>query len=176
MIKTIKKQKSISQELKALYKKWPDIRRFMKTLSCNSTDAEDIFQEALLIYSRKISEPDFTLTVEPFHYVKNTCKFLWYNQARKERKILKTEISENIADYENDWFQKEMKLKSIEDAILKIGKQCQELLKMFYGLGKSMIEIAKKLDFRNDKVAKVQKYRCINKVKDIIQSQESQTH
>ena len=81
-------------------------------------------------------------------------------------------MHENFQEYEDDWFQKEMKLRTIEDALLKIGKQCQELLQLFYGAGMSMVDIAKKLGLRNDKVVKSQKYRCINKVKDVIRSQE----
>ncbi|MNF17679.1 hypothetical protein D3C80_2213310 [compost metagenome] len=45
---------------------------------------------------------------------------------------------------------------------------------MFYGLGWNMVEIAKKLDFRNDKVAKAQKYRCIQKAKDLVQEAQLQ--
>ncbi|MCH2224820.1 MAG: sigma-70 family RNA polymerase sigma factor [Crocinitomicaceae bacterium] len=163
-----------AEQLKALYKKWPDVKRYLKTYGCSSTDAEDLFQEALLIYIRKIEDPTFELTVAPFHYVKNTCKYLWYNQARKEGKKQKTEIHENIADIEDDdWFQKEMKLQRIEHAISKIGKQCQEILKLFYGKSWSMSEIAKKVGLRNDKVVKAQKYRCINKVKDQVNEEHN---
>ena len=163
----------VNDSLKTLYKKWPDIKRFLKTVGCKTTDAEDIFQEALLIYSRKVAEPDFVLTVEPFHYVKNTCKFLWYNQARKEGKHQKTELHENFAEQEDDWFQKELKLRSIETALSKIGEKCQQLLQLFYGLGWNMVDIAKKLDLRNDKVAKAQKYRCINKVKNLVRPEST---
>ncbi|MFT5725744.1 MAG: DNA-directed RNA polymerase specialized sigma24 family protein [Bacteroidia bacterium] len=124
---------------KELYDSWPDIKRFMKTVGCGSTDAEDIFQEALLIFMRKLEDPSFELTVAPFHYVKNTCKLLWYNQARKQAKHQKIELDENVAELDDDWFQKELKLRSVEDAISKIGAQCQDLLKMFYGLGKSKV-------------------------------------
>lgn len=55
----------------------------------------------------------------------------------------------------------------MEKALTQIGKKCQELLELFYGFGKSMAEIAKKLDFRNEKVAKAQKYKCIQKAKEI---------
>lgn len=167
-----KDQIEINKELKSLYKKWPDIKRFMRTIGCKRTDAEDIFQEALLIYTRKLNDVNFELTVEPFHYVKNTCKFLWYNQARKAKHVQKTELHENFAEFEDDWFQKEMKLRSIETALSKIGKQCQDLLKLFYGFGWNMVDIAKKLGMRNDKVAKAQKYRCINKVKDQLRSEQ----
>ncbi len=162
-----------SQMLRDLYRKWPDIKRHLKTLGCSATDAEDIFQEALLIFMRKLEDPAFELTVQPFFYVKNTCKFLWYNLSRKESKHRKVELSDNFAEFEGEWFQKEMKLRSIESALSRIGKQCQELLKRFYGLGESMSDIARKLGLRNDKVAKVQKYRCITKVKDLIRESET---
>lgn len=158
----------INSELRSLYKKWPDVKRFLKSKGCNSTDAEDIFQEALLIFTRKLDEPDFELTVAPFHYVKNTCKFLWYNQNRKEGKHRQTELHENFSEEENEWILNELKLRSIENAMSKIGKQCQQLLQMFYGLGYSFDDIAKRIGIRNGKVAKTQKYRCILKVKEIV--------
>lgn len=164
----IKTEQEINQELKVLYKKWPAIRSFLKEIGCTQ-QAEDIFQEALLIYHRRLLEPGFQLTVEPFHFVKNTCKFLWYNQSRKDSKMKFSEINEGaVADNEDSWWEKEQLIQSTENAVAKIGEKCQQLIKLFYGLKQSMEEIAKKLDFRNAKVAKAQKYRCIQKVKDIL--------
>ena len=165
----------IDETLKSLYKKWPDIKRYLKSKGCDPVDADDIFQEALLIFVRKTEEPNFELTVAPFHYVKNTCKFLWYNQSRKQAKNLKVEVPENLEDFEGDWFAKEMKLQQIESAISQIGAQCQQILRLFYGLGLSMVEVAKKLGIRNGGVAKTQKYRCLNKLKDIVRSNNSVT-
>lgn len=94
---------------------------------------------------------------------------MWYNQSRKEGKNRQTELHENFSEEENDeWILNELKLRSIEKAMSQIGKQCQQLLQMFYGLGLSMSDIAKKIGLRNDKVAKVQKFRCITKVKEIV--------
>ncbi|MFT5858817.1 MAG: RNA polymerase sigma factor (sigma-70 family) [Flavobacteriaceae bacterium] len=172
----VKSSRSSSSELVALYKKWPDIKRYLRSIGCPSADAEDIFQEALLVYSRKKADPTFTLTVAPFHYVKSTCKFIWYNQSRKEAKHQKVELSDQNAEIIDDqWFQKEMKLQLIEKALSKLGKQCQELLQLFYGKGWSMVDIAKKIGLRNDKVAKVQKYRCLAKAKDEVRKLQSQS-
>ncbi len=157
------------EQLRKLYAKWPDIKRYLRGLGCPGEDAEDIFQEALLIFVRKMEDPQFELTVEPIYYVKNTCKFLWYNQARKQAKHPVGELNEQfLVEEDQGWWEKELKLKSIEQALSKIGKQCQELLQRFYGLGESMVDIAKKLGLRNDKVAKAQKYRCMTKVKEVI--------
>jgi len=163
---------TMQQELKQLYRKWPDIRRYLKTLGCDSVSAEDIFQEALLIYVRKRESSEFELTVEPFFYVRNTCKLLWYNQARKEQKQPSTELHENIEATEDLWFEKEMKIREVESTLGKLGTQCQELLQLFYGLGWNMVDIAKKIGLRNDKVAKAQKYRCLQKAKELIREQE----
>jgi RNA polymerase sigma factor (sigma-70 family) len=150
-----------------MYKKFPEMKRFLATLGCTNSDAEDIFQEALLIYSRKRNDESFVLTVEPIYFVKNVCKLLWFNQTRKNNNKHSVEIDEDLVQIESSsWFQKEMKLQRIETAIEKIGKQCQELLHLFYGLGWNMVEIAKKIGLRNEKVAKAQKYRCIQKAKE----------
>lgn len=154
-------------EIYSLYKKWPDIKRYLRSLGCNATDAEDIFQEALVIFSRKRTDPDFVLTVEPFHYVKNTCKFIWYNQSRKESKHRTSELTEGISEDSDDaWFEKEQQLLLIEKALQRLGEKCQQLLQLFYGKGWSMTAIAEKIGLRNDKVAKAQKYRCLTKAKE----------
>lgn len=166
--------KNIQQELKQLYRKWPDVRKFLKTLGCDSLSAEDIFQEALLIYVRKRESSDFELTVEPFFYVRNTCKLLWYNQARKEQKNGTTELQMELPAQEDQWMEKEMKIREVESTLGKLGAQCQELLQLFYGLGWNMVDIAKKIGLRNDKVAKAQKYRCLQKAKELINENELQ--
>lgn len=158
--------------LKELYRKWPIIRRHLKSFGCMGSNAEDIFQEALLILCRKMEDSSFKLDVDALHFVKSTCKFLWYNQNRKEQKQHTSELDRDVEQINEDWLEKENQLTKIEEAILSIGKQCQEILKLFYGKSMSMELIAQKVGLRNEKVAKAQKYRCIQKVKDLIQKEK----
>lgn len=163
-------------ELKALYRKWPDIRRFLFTLGCTKNDAEDVFQEALVIYLRKLEQPGFELTVDPFFYVRNTCKLLWYNQSRKQGKQQTFALETDVAQLDDDWFGKEMQLRIVESTLTQLGKQCQQLLQLFYGLGWNMTDIAQKLGMRNDKVAKAQKYRCLQKAKELVHANEAESN
>jgi len=162
--------KTQKKELMRLYKKWPDIKRYLRSKGCLPSDAEDIFQEALIIFTRKCQEKDFQLDVAPFHFVKGICKFLWYNQSRKNKPT--KEIKEDLIELsiDEDWLQKEQQFKKMEDVINSIGEKCKELLTSFYGLGLSMTKIAEKLGLRNDKVAKAQKYRCLQKAKELAMS------
>jgi RNA polymerase sigma factor (sigma-70 family) len=168
-------QDELKKQLKELYKKWPELKRFLSGLGCNSSNAEDIFQEALVIYVRKKEDPSFVLTVAPFFYVRNTCKLLWYNQSRRNGKQATFELEQDVVALDDDWFQKEMKLSIIEKAIQQLGEQCRQILQLFYGAGTAMTEIAKKVGLRNEKVAKAQKYRCLQKAKENAQALEVQT-
>lgn len=165
-----KQESEIRIELKALYKRWPEVRRFLSTIGCNANNAEDIFQEALVIFIRKKEDPTFILTVEPFFYVRNTCKLLWYNQARKEGKNPTFALEQDVIDQNDDWFKKESQLRRIENAIQLLGEQCRQILKLFYGAGIAMSEIAKKVGLRNEKVVKAQKYRCLQKAKEKVRA------
>ena len=51
-----------------------------------------------------------------------------------------------------------------------IGQQCQEILQLFYGLGWSMVDIANKIGLRNENVVRVQKFRCIQKAKELAEA------
>lgn len=169
MEKTIYDSQEIKQELTVLYKYFPEVKRLLRTFGCDGLTAEDLFQEALIIYLRKKNDPDFEFQLAPIHFIKQTCKLLWYNESRKEQKYGTATLEVDPEAIPDSWMEKELQYKQMESALSKIGKQCKELLHLFYGLGWNMVDIAKKLDFRNDKVAKAQKYRCIQKAKDLVQ-------
>lgn len=161
---------SQKREIKQLYKHFPMVRNLLSSLGCDKETAEDLFQEALIIYINRKKDTAFKFELEPIHFVKQTSKLLWYNEARKRQKQVDTIIPSE--ELEEDWFQKEMLHQQLEKAISKLGDQCKELLQLFYGFGNSMAEIAEKLHFRNEQVAKSQKYRCLQKAKDLVKEQE----
>ncbi|MNJ83172.1 RNA polymerase sigma factor [compost metagenome] len=164
----------VQKELSVLYKHFPEVKRLLRSFGCDGLTAEDIFQESLIIYLRKKNDPDFDFQLAPIHFIKQTCKLLWYNAARKAQKQGTSSLEFDLEEIPDSWMEKELQYKQLETALSKIGKQCKELLHLFYGLGWNMVEIAKKLDFRNDKVAKAQKYRCIQKAKDLVQEAQLQ--
>ncbi len=162
-------QHSIQKEINLLYKQFKEVKGLLRTLGCDSVTAEDIFQEALIIYLRRKEEPGFEFTQDPIYYIKNTCKYLWFSQSRKAQKMPSSDLSEDIGEAESNWIEKEIHFKALEKALTRIDEKCRELLHLFYGLGWNMVDIAKKIGLRNDKVAKAQKYRCIQKAKELVQ-------
>ncbi len=173
MEKPFYNSQEIKKELAVLYKYFPEVKRLLRTFGCDALTAEDLFQEAIIIYLRKKNDPAFEFQLAPIHFIKQTCKLLWFNAARKGQKYGAGTLEADVEEVSDSWIERELQYKQLESALTKIGKQCKELLHLFYGLGWNMADIAKKLDLRNDKVAKAQKYRCIQKAKEFVQEAQS---
>ena len=47
----------------------------------------------------------------------------------------------------------------------RTGKKCMDLLQAFYYEKASMSELSERFDFRNERSATVQKYKCLEKVR-----------
>src|SRR5258705_11058735 len=68
-----------------LYKHFPMIRKSVLSNGGNAQDAEDIFQEALIILCRKAKDPGFKLTAQLSTYLFSVRRFLWKDELKKRK-------------------------------------------------------------------------------------------
>jgi len=143
-------------------------------------DAEDIYQEALIILIRKVQSADFVLTSSLNTYLYSICRFLWSERLRKKNKNIEVELEKvEPALSENELellSKKETENTLAEKAFQQLGEKCKQLLLLFYFKKQAMKDIALKLKFSSEKVAKNQKYRCIEKAKENLQLLKSSGH
>jgi RNA polymerase sigma factor (sigma-70 family) len=147
-----------------LYAYFSVIQKWLIVNGCEKNQTQDIFQQALLVLCEKCQDPKFELTSSIETYLFSVSKFVWYNQARKERKESASDISELELEASNDFDalqEKESKLDYAFKALELISKQCKTILQLFYLKKKSMAEIAREFNFKSEKVAKSQKYKCL---------------
>ncbi len=165
---------SRSKALDRLYKSFPSIERFVVGNGGTNEEAKDIFQEGLVIFIQKASSPQFELTSAISTYLYSVCKYLWYDHLRKQKFRTDVQPEElNIpSSYEHDvvdHVNKENKFKVLDDVFPLLGDRCIELLKRFYYQKMSMKEIASDMGYNNDKIAKNQKYKCLEKARKLAQ-------
>lgn len=154
--------------VKGLYGYFSVIRKYIVANNGTKEDAEDVFQDALVVLFNKINAGEFQLTSSLDTYLFSVCKNLWFEQLRRLKKQNEIRPQSEISIPENEISVSEAEHKTILalKAIEQLGEKCKELLHLFYNKKLSMAEIAGKLGFSTERVAKNQKYRCIEKARE----------
>ena len=168
IIELLKSEKRNKAFLK-LYKNYSQVEKMIVSKGGSKEDAKDIFQEALIVFYEKVNRTDFELTSTISTYLYSVCRFLWKDQLIKRKGKETEDLSFEFSSEEETEFQaavdREEKYKQLESVITQIGEKCLELLKLFYYQGFKMAEIAKKVGLKSEKIAKNQKYKCLEKAK-----------
>ena len=163
LIKDSKHDKAI----KALFKFFPSVRKIVKQYKGNQQDAEDIFQEGLIIFYQKVELSDFVLTSSVQTYLVAICKNLMREKQRKQARFSSSEINFEIEESEYDEAQ-ESKFLLIEETLKKLGEKCMQILQLYYFDKRSMNEIATKLEYTSVNSAKNQKYKCLERARKMV--------
>jgi RNA polymerase sigma factor (sigma-70 family) len=152
-----------------LYGLYPKIEALIVSKGGQKQDASDVFQEALIILNRNLEKSDFKLTSSFYTYLYSVSRFIWKDT---QKKFSKQELH-NLNNIEIEHFHsvlEEKKYQLAENAFLELGNRCQELLQLFYHKAMSFKDIANVMQFKSEKIAKNQKYKCLTKAKDIFKS------
>jgi DNA-directed RNA polymerase specialized sigma24 family protein len=106
-------------------------------------------------------------------------KKIWLYQLRKDKRmpVADSEIEEtaDLGDM-TVYMEREKQLQQMESVLRGMGDKCRNLLEMFYFLKLDMRTIAEKLKFRNDKVAKAMKYKCLEQARQLIKQYKHEGH
>lgn len=148
-----------------LYQNYHSVQKFITLNNGSEEEAKDVFQEALYILYITISKPDFSLTSSINTYLIAICKNLWFENLRKKKMIVKIEESSDLEIREV--IQEEEKFKKLDLILQQIGEKCLKILKLYYYEKKTMEEIASSLNFQNEHVARTQKYKCMEKAREM---------
>ncbi len=150
----------------------PTIFYFVAQNGGTDEDAEDVFQEGIrrMFFNIKNKEFEKRSALKTYLYV--ICRNVWISQLRKKnkwrdvRKML--EAGKNSVKSPHQLLEhKEMK-EQVEQITSVLTEVCRKVLKL-WTLGYSMKEIAQKVGYKNDGVAKKKKRLCLQKLMQEVQ-------
>lgn len=166
--------KENDQGLKILYQQFfPMISHLVQRNSGGLEDVEDLFQDGILVLFNQIKKGDLELTCKLRTYFYSICRNLWLNKLNQKKVAVV-----DIQDHESFIIIEPTIFKSIEineekEAMLKLlshlGEDCQKLLLYFYYERIQMKEIALRMNFANDQVARNKKVKCLKKLSSIME-------
>ncbi len=147
-----------------LYKFYPSVEYFLKMNGASKEEALDVYQDALYILCKKAKEKDFKLSAQLSTYLFSVSKYIWKESLiKKNRMVPFTMEAHEIVD--ETLIVEEEKASVAEKALASIGEKCFEILKAFYHEKLNMNLIAEAFGFANEKSARNQKYKCLEKAK-----------
>lgn len=157
--------------LKAIYKNFAGrITSHILKYGGTREDAKDVFQDALIIILQQAQSPDFQLTSQFYTYLFGICNLVFKAKRRKKSNQTVTITEEatlrDSFDIEKEITQRERD-KIYKRNFGKLGEFCQQLLQLFFKK-KNMTEIAEALNLKNEHTARTRKYRCQEKLKELM--------
>jgi RNA polymerase sigma factor (sigma-70 family) len=162
--------------LAKLYQHLPAIRRMIRYYGGTKQQAEDIFQESLIIFCRKAkADPAFSLSSGIYPYLYSVCRFLWSDELKKSRRSNTISLDEaaqdNTGKVVEDSLEEEARYRLAEQIISGLADRCRELLLMFYQGRIKLRDIATKMGYSSEQTAKNQKYKCLEAARARYQQQ-----
>lgn len=149
---------------------YPTVLKFIINNSGSEADAEDTFQEALMVLIGKLEYDNFKLTASLQTYLVAISKNIWFKKLRNRHfEIEVTDLSR--ADFLDELDQaienEKSYLERLKLYLNKISKHCNKLINdMFFG-GKTIEEVQADYGYSSRHNAINQKHKCINQIRRV---------
>lgn len=161
------------QVLSALYKKFYGVvLRYVMNNSGSEEEAQDIYQETIIVLFRKVSSGNFELSSSLQTYIYSVASKLWLKQLQKNAPLMRlNEQGENeemdVANDLSEHEELEQNILKMSSSLQELGEPCKTLIEDFYVQQLSMDQIAEKFGYTNSDNAKNQKYKCLQRLKKL---------
>lgn len=169
LLDQLKSEESSSFEL--LYEFYfPSVASYIKQNLGNNEDAEDIFQEAIIVLLQKVRQSDFVLTSSLKTYLYSVAKNLWLKRLRDNKiRVVNDEFSLTAYGIETENFEFEPEVsreEKVENWLQKITRNCQNILKAIFFYEQPMESLMVIMGWKNKHTASNQKHKCIKQLKN----------
>ncbi|MXV15336.1 RNA polymerase sigma factor [Hufsiella ginkgonis] len=129
-------------------------------------EAEDVFQDALLVYYEKAMAGKSTAGRDEKAYLFGIVKHLWVRKFRQ--RITNVTFEEVDADLPDEVISREPAAEVLLQHLSSAGKKCMELLKAFYYDKLPARQLSEMFGFSGTRSVTVQKYKCLEKVRETV--------
>ena len=163
--------------LSRLYRQhWPMVSHFILQNSGSDDDAQDVYQEGVMVFYEKVRDGSLELSCQIKTYLYAVCRRIWLkrltNKSRFGVRLLDEEDYQALPQTgaEDDLQaaeEQERRFELMNQALQRLGEPCRSLLEGFYLLDKSMQELTDDFGYTNADNAKTQKYKCLLRLKKL---------
>jgi RNA polymerase sigma factor (sigma-70 family) len=146
------------------------ISRFVTNNSGQTEDAEDLFQDTMVVLIEKLRQDNFELTASLKTYIMAIAKNLWLKRLRSPQKTVEfSELLEqqyfeeiNLAiEAEKTYWDK------LQNYLHQITEHCKGLIHDMFFQQKRIEQIQKEYGYSSKQNAQNQKYKCVEQIRKV---------
>jgi DNA-directed RNA polymerase specialized sigma24 family protein len=149
---------------------YPSVEKYVRMNSGNEQDAEDTFQDTVMILLNYVSKDGFVLTCSMKTLVFAIARRVWQKQLRQRSRIeTLNELEVDMPDFITHWEEvahSERKYNALPQVLSRISAHCSGLLKDLFLTGKIPEH------YKNNHSMRNQKYKCLEQARKMIQKLE----
>jgi DNA-directed RNA polymerase specialized sigma24 family protein len=145
---------------------FPKVARFVANRGGTFEDAKDIFHDALVILYEKAVASEQAVALSEEHYVVGIAKHLWIRKFNEDARKVGIEGIEKMITIPEDYY--DTSSNRLVSLLELTGRKCMQLLRAFYYENLSLFQIKTEFGFSSAHSASAQKFKCIEKVRNII--------
>jgi DNA-directed RNA polymerase specialized sigma24 family protein len=155
-------------EMMRIYERaFPSVAGFVRHMGGNLEDAKDIFHDALVIYFEATWKRDLRLHKPEEAYILGIAKHLRIRKYHLNRSVVPLSDAEKGIAIPEDYFST-INDKRLLRFLELAGRKCMDLLKAVFYQSTPIKDLVKALGYGNEHTVSVQKYKCLEKVRNII--------
>jgi len=148
----------------ALYKKaFSPVARYVARMGGSLEEAQDIFQDTLVIYYEKVTSAQSNIIVNEKAYLLGIAKKLWLQHYKAVSK------NQTLNDFDTGFVPDEQPASGkILQYLETAGKKCMELLSAYYYDHMPVNDVAAMFGYSSMHSATVAKYKCLEKIRETV--------
>jgi len=151
------------------------VKRFVTNNNGRTDDAEDVFQDTMMVLLEKLRQDDFQLTASIKTYIMAIAKNLWLKRLRTSNKEI-----EFTDSFDNKFFeeintaieQEKTYFDKLQNLLHRVTEHCQGLIHDMFFKEKSIEQIQKEYGYSTKHNAQNQKHKCVEQIKKVKEQDE----
>jgi RNA polymerase sigma factor (sigma-70 family) len=156
-----------TQALTGLYRQgFPPVRRYIGRQGGSIQDAQDVFQDALVLLYEQATGGTLVLTASVSTYLVSISRNLWRQELRRRTRLpsegFTDELAAGVAEEADAAAEPVF---AVLDYVERLGEKCKSVLLSFYYFQQPLTQIAEQQGYSSVRSATVQKFKCLERLR-----------
>jgi RNA polymerase sigma factor (sigma-70 family) len=159
------------QALTQLYRRaFPAVRRLVRRQGGSAEDAQDVFQDALVVLYEQAVAGTLVLTAAASTYLVGVSRHLWQHELRRRARLPHEPLPDDPGPLLSDAPAPDEPAFAVLDYVQQLGDKCREVLLAFYYFQQPLSQIAATHGYRSVRSATVQKFKCLERLRQAVRA------